>query len=158
MPFRPLALPEGVPGQLWLSSMPGRFESWAAFKAEAADRELQGVICLNPLHEVAAGSPDYHAAITAGTLPWRWRHLPMRDFGVAAGEAQFRQQVLEVADELEHGAVLLLHCAAGIGRTGTVAACLLKHLGASRDAALATVRAAGSNPESAAQGGLISRF
>ncbi|MEY2687859.1 MAG: hypothetical protein RL375_2057 [Pseudomonadota bacterium] len=158
MPFRRLTLPEGVPGQLWLNGMPGRFESWTSFKAEARERDLQGLICLNPLHEVAAGSPDYHAAITSGTLPWRWRHLPMRDFGVAAGEAHFRAQVLEVADELEHGDVLLLHCAAGIGRTGTVAACLLKHLGTSRDAALAAVRAAGSNPESAAQSGLISRF
>jgi hypothetical protein len=158
MAFRPLALPDGVPGQLWLSSMPGRFESWATFKAEANERGVQGLVCLNPLHEVAAGSPDYHGAITSGTLPWRWRHVPMRDFGVAAGEEQFRTQVLEVADELERGDVLLLHCAAGIGRTGTVAACLLKHLGASRDAALAAVRATGSNPESAAQSGLITRF
>jgi protein-tyrosine phosphatase len=158
MTFRALALPANVPGRLWLNAMPGRLESWADFNAEAARQGVQGLICLNPLHEVAALSPDYHAAIQTGTLRWHWRHLPMRDFGLAPGQQQFRKQVVTVADELRQGAVLLLHCAAGIGRTGTFAACLLKQLGCSRDEALQRVHAAGSNPESSAQNGLIDSF
>jgi protein tyrosine phosphatase len=138
--------------------MPGRFETWQEFCSEASARGVDGLVCLNPLHEVASGSPQYHDAISGGALPWRWRHLPMRDFGLAAGEDRFRAQVIEIAAELRSSAVLVLHCAAGIGRTGTVAACLLKHLGASPETAIQAVRAAGSNPESAAQGGLIARF
>jgi protein-tyrosine phosphatase len=56
------------------------------------------------------------------------------------------------------GGIVLLHCAAGIGRTGTTAACLLKRLGAPTAVALQRVRDAGSNPESALQQGLIDRF
>jgi predicted protein tyrosine phosphatase len=156
--FRALALPAPVSGRLWLTSMPGRFETWQEFCTEATAHGIEGLVCLNPLHEVASGSPQYHNAITGGALPWRWRHLPMRDFGLAAGEDRFRAEVIEVADELSAGAVLVLHCAAGIGRTGTVAACLLKHLGCSKSEALQRVRAAGSNPESSAQSGLIDSF
>ena len=43
-------------------------------------------------------------------------------------------------------------------RTGTAAACLLKHLGLPRDEALQAVRAAGSNPENAEQSGLVDLF
>ena len=39
---------------------------------------------------------------------------------------------------------MVLHCAAGIGRTGTTAACLLKGLGLSTAQALKQVREAGS--------------
>jgi protein-tyrosine phosphatase len=52
----------------------------------------------------------------------------------------------------------LLHCAAGMGRTGTVAACLLKRLGLPKEEALERVRQAGSNPESAVQTGLVDTF
>jgi protein-tyrosine phosphatase len=158
MSFRALELPDGVPGRLWLHAMPGRLESWSAFSTQAMQHGLQGIVCLNPLHEVAGLSPEYLDAIRANTLPWRWRHLPMRDFGVAAGTSLFQTQVAAVAEELELGHVLLLHCAAGIGRTGTFAACVLKQLGCNKVEALARVRAAGSNPESSAQSGLIDSF
>ncbi|MEY4747987.1 MAG: hypothetical protein RIQ60_201 [Pseudomonadota bacterium] len=158
MSFRALELPDGVPGRLWLHAMPARVESWPAFTALAAQHRLHGLVCLNPMHEVAGLSPDYHAAIRAGSLPWRWRHLPMRDFGLAAGSTVFHEHVVAVAEELEQGQVLLLHCAAGIGRTGTFAACVLKQLGCNKTEALQRVRAAGSNPESSAQSGLIDSF
>ena len=35
MGFRAVRLPEGVPGSLWLSSMPGRWEPWHEFEADA---------------------------------------------------------------------------------------------------------------------------
>ena len=59
---------------------------------------------------------------------------------------------------LRGGESVLLHCAAGIGRTGTAAACVLKQLGLDNDSALARVRQAGSNPENALQSGLVDRF
>lgn len=158
MRFRPVTLPATVPGALWLHSMPGRSERWEAFVADAQQARLGLIVCLTPRHELASLAPDYDAALRAGTLPARWMHLPMRDFGLAANVATFRDGIGAVARELAGGEVVLLHCAAGIGRTGTAAACLLKSLGVAREDALQRVRDAGSSPESAAQSGLIHAF
>lgn len=158
MAFRTLALPSAVSGRLWLQSMPGRFESFGSFLDEARLRKLSLVVCLNPLEEVAQLSPAYHKAIAEGRLPFRWLHLPMRDFGLGADPTALRQGVEQLSHSLALGDQALLHCAAGIGRTGTVAACVLKRLGQPTEQALATVRDAGSNPESALQSGWIAQF
>lgn len=158
MTFRSLPLPGAVRGALWLSSMPGRFEPWAVFVADARRHGLTRIVCLTPLDEVAANAPAYKSAIDQGTLPCRFTHLPMRNFGLAHEAAAFRSGIVELSSQLQGGEVVLLHCAAGLGRTGTAAACLLKCLGADTADALQQVRLAGSNPESAAQSGLIDTF
>jgi predicted protein tyrosine phosphatase len=158
MAFRRLGLPAGVPGQVWLHAMPGRLESWPEFLRAAQACGLHEVVCLNPLDEVQALSPRYHRTAVIGDLPFRWRHIPMLNFDVGVDENELRQHIVQMAQALARGEHLLIHCAAGIGRTGSVAACLLKQLGEPRDAALQAVRSAGSNPQSAAQSGLIERF
>ena len=158
MPFRALELPSPGIGRVWLSSMPGRLESWPTFLDEAAARGLHEVLCLNPRHEIERLSPAYAAALAEGNLPFRWTHLPMQDFGLAAELDAYRRAVDTVADTVRAGGVVLVHCAAGIGRTGTTAACLLKRLGATTPVALQRVRDAGSDPESALQRGLIDAF
>ena len=158
MAFRPLPLPDDVPGRLWLQSMPGRREPWSAFLDEARLNRLDMLVCLNPLEEVAELSPAYHKAVAQGRMPFRWLHVPMRDFGLAADAAAFRQRVEQVAQGLRMGDRALLHCAAGMGRTGTMAACVLKRLGMPAAEALAAVSAAGSNPQSALQSGWIHQF
>lgn len=158
MPFRPVLLPDSARGALWLHSMPGRCEPWSRFVEEAESARLDLVVCLTPRHELASLSPAYDAALRAGTLPVRWQHLPMRDFGLADNRAAFQAGIVALARAVADGEAVLLHCAAGIGRTGTAAACLLKSLGVPRDEALQRVRDAGSSPESAAQSGLIHNF
>ncbi|PIM52564.1 phosphatase [Roseateles chitinivorans] len=158
MAFRPLPLPDDIPGRLWLQSMPGRREPWSAFLDEARLNRLDMLVCLNPLEEVAELSPAYHKAVAQGRMPFRWLHVPMRDFGLAADAAAFRQGVEQVAQGLRMGDRALLHCAAGMGRTGTMAACVLKRLGMPAAEALAAVSAAGSNPQSALQSGWIHQF
>ncbi len=158
MPFRPVTLPDATRGALWLHSMPGRREPWERFLAEAQAARLGLIVCLTPRHELASLSPEYDAALRADALPARWQHLPMRDFGLADNVAALRDGIVALAREVEAGEAVLLHCAAGIGRTGTAAACLLKSLGLARDEALQRVRDAGSSPESAAQSGLIHAF
>lgn len=158
MPFRPLPLPAPIKGAVWLHSMPGRLEGWDAFLAEAERARLTLIVCLTPRHEIASLSPRYEAALREGTLPMRWLLLPMRDFGLADNLRDFRSGIERLADAVNAGDAALLHCAAGIGRTGTAAACLLKRLGVPRDEALKQVLAAGSNPQSAAQAGLINTF
>jgi protein-tyrosine phosphatase len=158
MPFRPVELPPDIPGKLWLASMPGRFEAWSAFEAQAERAKLALVVCLTPRDEIAELSPAYHAAVTRGRMPFRWMSVPVRNFGVPKDAAAFRRQIAEITQSLRQGDAVLLHCAAGIGRTGSTAACVLKALGLSTGEALQRVLDAGSNPQNAQQSGLVDWF
>lgn len=158
MALRPVVLPPQVSGSLWLGSMPGRFESWDAFQAQAQRAQLELVVCLTPRSELAELSPAYHAAVVQGTVPFRWLNLPMPNFGVPEDQAVFRREVQRIAAALRQGDAVLLHCAAGMGRTGSTAACVLKALGLDTQEALQRVRDAGSNPQNAQQSGVVDWF
>jgi protein-tyrosine phosphatase len=158
MPLRRVRLPEHVPGQLWLGAMPGRFESWPEFEADAQRAGLQVVVCLTPRAEVSELSPQYHAAVITGRVDFRWLHLPMRNFGLPEDAPAFRREIEGVVLALRGGESVMLHCAAGLGRTGTAAACVLKALGLETREALERVREAGSNPQNAEQSGLVHWF
>jgi protein-tyrosine phosphatase len=158
MSLRPVELPSAIAGKLWLASMPGRLEPWSAFLAQARRANLALVVCLTPDAEIAELSPAYLAAVKQGRLPFRWLGVPMRDFGVAQDPEAFRGQVRDIAQAVRQGDSVMLHCAAGIGRAGSTAACVLKALGLPTEEALQRVRDAGSNPQSAQQSGLVGWF
>lgn len=158
MSLRPLPLPASVSGRVWLSAMPGRDEDWDEFLAIAASAQLTRIVCLTPLGEIAARSPAYLDAIEQDRLPCAIEMLAMADFGVGDDALAFKRQILALSERLKDGESLLVHCAWGIGRTGTVAACLLKALGLDTASALAQVQAAGSNPQSAVQSGWVEQF
>ena len=158
MELRPVDLPASVKGSLLLGGMPARFEPWSAFEVRARAASLGLVVCLTPSAEIEELSPSYHAAVAQGTLPFRWLHLPMRNFGLPEDPAAFRDGIRQVAEALRAGDAVMLHCAAGLGRTGTTAACVLKALGLSAEEAMQRVREAGSNPQNAQQSGLVTWF
>ncbi|MGE5451331.1 MAG: tyrosine-protein phosphatase [Acidobacteriota bacterium] len=158
MLLRILTLPAEQPGRVLLSAMPGRLDPWPQCLAALQAASVGLIVCLNPLDEVAEVSPAYYAAIAAQSMPCRWLHVPMRNFGVADQADAFQSGVEQIVRALARDETVLIHCAAGMGRTGSMAACVLKRLGSTREQALASVRLAGSNPESAAQSGLIDRF
>lgn len=158
MAFRRVKLPADVPGALWLSSMPGRWEPWADFLAEAQRTGLSLTVCLTEPAEIGEQSPDYRRAINDGRLPGQWLNVPIRNYEVPQDASDLRDAVDAAAARLRNGEAVLLHCAAGMGRTGTAAACVLKRLGLPAEEALQRVRDAGSNPQSALQSGLVSWF
>jgi hypothetical protein len=158
MGFRRVDLPAGVPGTLWLSSMPGRWEAWPGFVDEAQRVGLALTLCLTERDEIAELSPDYRRAIDSGGMPGAWLNVPVRNYEVPDDAEDLRQAVEAVTQKLQQGHAVLLHCAAGLGRTGTAAACVLKRLGLPADEALRRVRDAGSNPQSAVQSGLVNWF
>lgn len=158
MNFRPVELPADVNGSLWLSAMPGRFGSWGDFESQARQRGLAVVVCLTPRDEIEELSPDYARAVLRGTAPYEWLHLPVPNFGVPPNARAFRAAIERIAGRVRGGDAVLMHCAAGMGRTGSAAACVLKALGLPSDEALQRVRAAGSNPQNAEQSGFVDWF
>lgn len=73
-----------------------------------------------------------------------WHHVPIPDMQPpdAAGVAAWSIAEPDLAEALRRGERVLLHCAAGLGRTGMMAARLLvDQIGCTPDAAIATVRA-----------------
>lgn len=153
--LRLLPLPYEIVGTLYLSGMPGKYGVFDRERDAIAEEEIDTVLCLTPLEEIEHRSPIYAAAIKGGELPWRQWMFPIPDFDAPDDQEVFLIQVRAAADHLREGGRLLVHCNAGIGRTGLMATCLLMALGVARQAALATVSAAGSCPEAPGQLALI---
>jgi Tyrosine phosphatase family len=166
MPFRPVQLPSDTPGKLLLSGMPGRAQPWHQFVAESQANHLSLVVCLTPAGEMEELSPPYAQAVRSGEAPFGepsaggtgWMLLPAPNYGVPIDPTAFASGIHAITSRLQAGQTVLLHCAAGMGRTGSAAACVLKHLGLDTAEALARVRATGSNPENAAQSGWVNWF
>lgn len=156
-PLRRVALPPGR--ALFLAAMPGRsLAPLPAVNAAIAAAGIARILCLTGPDEIARKSPDYAAALAGGTLPCPVAAFPIGDFGIPGDIAAFAAWARAEAGLIANGAPAMLHCAAGVGRTGTVALCLLHLLGIGADRAEALVRAAGSGPETPEQRGFVARF
>ncbi len=149
--FREVSLSEGVHGKLYLHSMPGRYENLAQVWDDLKSLGVCAIVCLAPLDEIREKSPTYAAAIQVGTVPCAIRLLPVRDYQGPDNDQVFRQMAVETSDRLRHGEAVLVHCGAGIGRTGMFAIGALMALGLSADEARRAVEATGSKPERPAQ-------
>lgn len=137
-----------------MHSMPGRFEPMAETEQQLAEHRISQVLCLTPLEEIATKSPEYAAALEAG-VSWSWKHVPVPDFGVPADLSMLFREVEACAALLQAGQSVLIHCAAGIGRTGLAASLVLMALGLPREQALEVVHKAGSGSETTAQHELL---
>ncbi len=156
--FRRVALENAFPGKLWLHSMPGLYEDLGSFLAEAARIKVDRVVCLTPRDECERASPRYAALIASGKTPFEHTRFPIPDHGVAADETGFFALARELGTALRSGRRLLIHCYAGIGRTGTLACCTLLSLGLEFDDARYLVHLAGASTEAPAQRRLVESF
>lgn len=155
-----VALPEGVPGKLYIYRMPGHIGYDRSFDEDSeliAEAGIDSVVCLAPLDEITRKSPDYARAVTSGSVSWSRRDYPIPDFTAPEGTERpaFLALVQEIASDLRAGKRVMIHCAAGKGRSGMVATAILIALGASPEDALQRVRDAGGRPETESQFGLI---
>ncbi len=148
--LREIVVEDLVPGRLWLSAMPGRPGAWTSLAATLRVYRTAGVervVCLAPDEEIRAKSPEYAAALRTLDFPWPRLVHPVPDGGVPDDPAAFRAFVDLVAGELRDGCRIVVHCGAGVGRSGLVAACLLTRLGLPPEEALRRVRDAEAGPE-----------
>jgi protein-tyrosine phosphatase len=156
--LRRVALPEDIAGALYLAAMPGRYRHIDRDLAEAETYEISIVVCLTPLKEIEAKSVRYAEALEAGSMPFEVRSHPIQDFGHPTDAEAFAALVVDVTVALRDGERVMIHCAGGIGRTGLVASCVLRALGVEYEAAVATVRAAGSHTENTQQKAFVREF
>lgn len=155
--FRPVQLPNGVAGSLRLHSMPGRREPLEQVWEQVRSEGIQVIVCLAGLDEIRTKSPRYAAALETKAVPCTLEAFRVADFGVPEDREAFWSLASKVAEKLSSGGRVLIHCGAGIGRTGTLATCILLVLGESRPQAEKAVSAAGSHPETAQQRERVSR-
>lgn len=88
------------------------------------------------------GCPDMQNRFLS--LGVAWTHFPINDFDIPNQEATRAWEAIEtlIVQRLKHGGRIMIHCRAGFGRSGMMAARLLIACGSDPDLAVATVRAA----------------
>lgn len=140
-------------GQIGMTLCPGRRDSLSLNGAWERDLAADlDVVCawgpalvltlVEDFEFARLGVPTFRTAVLERSL--EWRHLPIPDAGVpdASFEGAWRSVGEEVRAALRRGGRVLLHCRAGLGRTGMLAARILTELGMEPKAAIRAVRAA----------------
>lgn len=148
----PLPIPSGG------LSMCGKHAIGPDHEAAMASCGATTVVCLVDAFELADRYPAYLEWLESnrgGRAIW----FPIHDLHAPA-LAMVEPLIAELVRRLDDDEHLLLHCAAGIGRTGTIATCLLMELGMDREAALAHVAAHRpmAGPEVGAQRELVNAW
>lgn len=145
-------------GSIYLHHMPAKNETWLEFTKSVEVNQIGLIVCLTPLEEIKTKSPDYAKAIINDQLPCEKYDQAISDFGVPSNLDVFQKSIKYTVTVLNAGNNVLIHCAAGIGRTGLFAICLLHALGIEEEDAKLCVHLAQSTPETTEQEAFVAAF
>ena len=175
--FRQVDISDLCTSRIYLHSMPGFKEPLETFREDMWRCGITRIVCLAPFSDVKDFSQAYAQAILKNTDPWDYDLLEVADLGIPSDRDKYLTYIREIACSFLHPASLdndqdrentlngarerhqelpldemkehiLIHCLAGIGRSGTFAIILLLALGYSRAEAFRRVTSIGSGTES----------
>lgn len=157
--MRNLRIPE-VSGQLFLDSMPGRYDTVEEVIEALKAEQVTILVVLPTWSEIERQQPEYAALLRVGGPDFaQCIHLPCEDYGLPAdGTHEFVATVQAVAHQLRQGHRGYVHCAGGVGRTGTFAVAVLLALGIPIARAIQRVDEVGSRPETDEQRQLLAEI
>lgn len=142
---------DGVAGSLWLC---GKHLIGPDHEAAMERVDAGRVFCLNEAHELADRYGTYVDWLRSDDDRVRWHPIP----DLHAPDAERAAAIVDqVVGDLRSGRSVIVHCGAGIGRAGTLAAAVLVRLGLSPADALEVVAASRpmAGPEAGAQRTLL---
>ena len=124
----------------WIPLGNGRLTLWHRPGAKALQKlRTFGCDCVLTLLSFKEGAPAIGKMVEKAGIEWLW--LPLENGQPPEGAAA--RSVLStlpvIADRLESGRSILVHCSAGIHRTGMVAYALLRYYGRNEEQALADI-------------------
>jgi protein-tyrosine phosphatase len=131
--------------------MPGRFEALERVWHQVRSDAVGAIVCLAESYEIRLKSFKYAEALEAGTVPCSVLAFEIREGSVPEDRDGFWALANDVANRLESGEVVLIHCAGGIGRTAMLAISVLLALGEPMKEAESIVSQAGSTVETMSQ-------
>lgn len=143
-----------APGRLGMTFLPGKQrDGWSGMHWRSLSEDVQrlrstyGVdtfVLLVEDHELgAARVPDIAAAMAGVDI--ELIRFPIRDMDVTDDPGALRLVLADVRTRIEDGQGVVVACRGGLGRTGTIVACLLRDGGLDGDAAIALTRQARRN-------------
>lgn len=140
-------------GQIGLTHCPGRSSLDAAGKqwgrdlaqdiTAIKDHNIAIVVSLLAHEELEHhGAGDIEELLSQAQI--EWRQFPISDFGTPSTEVaeRWKQAAPSLLAHLQKGHKVLIHCAAGYGRTGMMTAALLVAMGVDAEKAIKNVRSA----------------
>lgn len=136
--------------------MPGRYEAIESVWDQVRNEAVCAIVCLAEKDEIHEKSAEYAQALEVGAVPCLVLSFEIPDRGAPANRDAFWALAGNVAKRLQAGEVVLIHCAGGVGRTATLAVCVLLALGEPVSSARSVVSQAGSTVETAPQSKIIS--
>ena len=119
-------LPYKLPGRIYRSPMPFSplFDPHGRVLDAYLDAGINTIVMLTPINEVVE--------LTGINLFYRYQqlgfdviHVPVEDFSVPEDGA-FQKPIHETLQAANAGKTIVIHCHAGLGRSGMFAACLAK--------------------------------